>query len=185
MAVITLPRPTFAPLYTGSTWATVANAMRAAIGNRKPPLTNAEAVSLVREWSMVANGASTLAMQFAAAAYGWDPPKVDALRTDAKQATRSYSMTDALWRWVGGIADELDARGGGTAHITVNRDTWSDPTFLGAVRAALVQDGAKAPVVKPAPKPKQSDSGSGLLVVVAIAWMVLSPGRTRGRKRRT
>lgn len=192
MAVATLPRPTFAPLYGASTWTTLVASMRVPLAARKQPMTNAEAVALIREWHGVSGSSSALAFQFAAHAYGWDPPSSDTLRTDAKQAARAYPSADMLWRWVGGIAAELDARNDALvrdgkapqpARIAVDRDSFTDPTFYGAVRAYLTSEGARASVAPakrmPVAKPAQANNGSGLLVVLAVAWLMFSPRKNR------
>jgi hypothetical protein len=192
--VVAAPRPTFAPLYGGSTWTTLAAAMRSPLANRKQPMTNAEAVALIREWRNVSDSPATLAYQFAAHAYGWDPPTSDKLATGAKQAARAYPSPDMLWRWVGGIAAELDARNDALvrdgkapqpARVAVDRDSFTDPTFYGAVRAYLTSEGARADVAQrkmPAAKPPQANNGSGLLVMLAVAWLMFSPRKKRRRR---
>lgn len=198
MVAVAAPRPTFRPLYGSSTWTTLVEAMRLPLANRKQPMTNAEAVALIREWRNVSESSGTLAYQFAAHAYGWDPPTSDKLVTNARQAARAYPSPDMLWRWVAGIATELDARNdalireGKTpqpARIAVDRDSFTDPTFYGAVRSHLTSEGARAkiPARAPARAPasgrrtvRESDNNnSGLLVVLAVAWWVFATRKKR------
>lgn len=193
------------PFYSASTWSTLwlqmhatmserasKNARRSSADVTAPPLTNAEAVAFVRVWRGATTSDGPLGYQFAARAYGWNPPTSDTLRTDAKQAAAAYPDVADLWKWAHGIAEELDARNLGVpASVAPNRDTFGDPTFYGDVRARLQGDGARAAVatgkreiVVVAPK-RESKSSAAWLLWVAAAWLLLSPKRRApGRKAR-
>jgi hypothetical protein len=166
------------PFYTASTWATLFDGLRGDLAKRT--ITNAEAVALVREWRDVAHSSGPLWYQFAATAYGFAPPKRVALVNTAKQAAATYPMKDALLRWMGGIATELDARGDGQPpRIAPNKDTFADPVFFGDVRAKVHEDGAAK--LSPAPRPpspvKRNEGSSGLVVLALLAWVLLTPNR--------
>lgn len=138
-------RRTWAPVYTASRWSTLLDGMRSTLDARgnADAMTNAEAVSFIREWNNVSHGLGKLAWQFAAVAYGWDP-KRDTLNRSSQQSERWYPMTPEVFAWAGSIARELDERADQPPRIAVDRDTFRDPTFYGHVREQLQQDGARA-----------------------------------------
>lgn len=120
-------------------------------------MTNAEAVAFIREWRDVSNS-SRLWAQFAAVAYGWEPDS-DTLNRSQKQAERAYRMTPEVFAWAQSIARELDERADVPPRISVNKDTFRDPTFYGAVREQLQQDGARANFKIPLPTCRDKKTG--------------------------
>jgi len=138
-------RRTWAPVYTASKWSTVLAGMRGTLRSRGDvdAMTNAEAVSFIREWRDVSSSGGRLWSQFAAVAYGWNPTS-DTMNRTAAQGARWYAMTPEVLAWAQGIADELDTRSDVPPRISVNRDTFGDAVFFGNVRSQLQQDGARA-----------------------------------------
>jgi len=161
MAVAT----TWRPVYTASTWSTLWAGMHDTMASRAPgvdapPLTNAEAVAFIREWRDVSHSGSPLWFQFAAVAYGWNPQKRDTLTVNSKQAARWYPLVADLWQWARGIARELDERHDSQPpRIAVDRGTFTDPVFLGNVRARLMEDGATAAFKIPSGACRDTSSG--------------------------
>ncbi len=190
-------RATWRPFYAAPTWQALWAQMHATMADRTgrnapyPPLTNAEAVQLIRVWRGATTTDGNLWYQLAAAAYGWNPPRVTALRVDATQAAATYTLARELWDWSKGIARELDERAlpMPDASLAPNKATFGDPTFYGEVRAHLLGDGADPAVITkqrtlaPSVAPNK---GSAWLLWVAVAWMMLSPKRrSAGRRNQT
>ncbi len=120
-------------------------------GTVGPRLTNAEAASLINAWRIAAGVGFPLWYQFAAVAYGWSPDN-DNLDTSAKQAGSSYLPDDlavALWVVTQRLALDLDD--GPSDPRLEMANAFGDPTFAGAVRAALLGDGAEAAFKIPLP----------------------------------
>jgi len=147
----------WAPVYTASKWVTVVNGMRDTLAAKK--MTNRNAVSFIREWNNVSpSGGKTLWAQFAAVAYGWTPERDQLVRSSA-QGDAAYIMPSEVFSWAESIARELDERADVPPRISVNNDTWSDPTFYGAVRSQLQQDGARASFKIPLPTCRDKKTG--------------------------
>jgi hypothetical protein len=140
-------------VYTGASWHDVLVKMLAAHPELKGRMSNAEAAAFIREWHNVARPEHEVGRvwyQFAAVAYGWDPPRRDYLRRDKAQGQAQYDevLTPELWTWANGIATALDKVDHlelqGPPRISLDSGTFEDPTFYGDVRAHLLEDGADA-----------------------------------------
>jgi hypothetical protein len=183
----------FAPHYSAASYRQLLSAMMSpllerAAGASGPPMTNAEAVAFVRAWwllstdGMVPADRSNIAAQFAARAYGWNPPQRTYLRRDALQARGGYpsDLVSDLALWAREIATQLDARGDQPPPgIAVNREAFADPTVAAWVKAELLKDGYDAAFKMPVgtckdtktgkqrfPLPPCDDKGRGPLVGV-------------------
>jgi hypothetical protein len=112
-------------------------------GTVAPRLTNEEAAQLVRGFHEVARS-FPLWDQYAAVAYGWDPPDRDALDASAPRASRSYNteVGVALWLALNRVCADLDA-----AKVEPSlklAGDFADATFLTEVQDVLKADGAEA-----------------------------------------
>jgi hypothetical protein len=171
----TTPR-TFSPLYVNTSWHSlyrqmVGMAMDRASSIRQrvpgyseagPPLSNAEAVALIREWHLVANTPQAAWAHLAAVAYGWNGEPSGSLRRDEAQARAPYPTDSApdLWQWVSDIADDLDRDPSQpSARISVDRDTFTDAVFQAQVITDLKQDGIDAAFKIPLPACKDKKTG--------------------------
>ena len=113
-------------------------------GTPAPRITNGEAVQLVRAFRVAAGSAFSLWYQYAAVAYGWDPPSNDSLDASSPQADRAYQsdITVALWMELYRLAKQLDVDGVEAA-LALEND-FSDAVFIASVRDNLAGDGADA-----------------------------------------
>jgi len=113
-------------------------------GTVAPRITNGEAVQLVRAYRLAAGSAFSLWYQYAAVAYGWDPPSNDNLDATANQADRAYQpdITVALWMELYRLSKQLDVDGV-PANLALAND-FSDANFVSFVREQLRSDGADA-----------------------------------------
>lgn len=173
------PVVALAPIYSASRWTTLHEGIRDIFESR--PITNAEAAAVIRAWRNIVGASGPLWYQFAAQAYGWHPPRRDALDTSKKRAAAAYPSQPQLFRWVEGIATELDERNDPREpRLLPDRGTFHDPVFVGDVRAHLLGDGARAPMVttKKTPAKRRSSSMSPLWLLVA-GWLLTSRRRRR------
>lgn len=158
-------RLTFPPFVTASQWSTawqtlftrakdVNGSTHAADGTLVPKLTNADAVSLSMAWLAAADKQRwPLWYQYAALAYGWSPDR-DRLLTSDKQAARPYPVEFANDLWLSTFKLALDLDGDKVPGPRLDMDgRFDDPVFQGEVRAALTEDGAKAPLLRREPMP--------------------------------
>lgn len=137
---------------------------RAYTGQLYTKLTNGEAVTLIMGW-MFAVGPSVssswaLWYQLAAVAYGWSPDR-DRLDTSAKQRDAWYppELALELYFQLDGLATTLDG-GGIPGSVELPLDgSFSDPSFQGQVRSALMDDGASATWLIPLPACKDPKTG--------------------------
>lgn len=170
MAPRTQTRGTFPATMTASTWASVLDAVRKratdahgalSIPGALPKLTNAEALQLVRAWTLARSRARfPLWYQFAAVAYGWDPAH-DTLDTSSAQGSRPYpsDATSELWAAMVQLAAEADSDNTSPTASLYFDDAWSDPTLAADVRNALRGDGADAAFKIPLPACKDPKTG--------------------------
>lgn len=112
-------------------------------GQTVPIVTNQEAVQLVRAWHIASPSDFALWYQYAALAYGWDPPDSDMLDASAERGNRGYRLLVALWAELARVAMVLDNEGVEDPRLDMAVN-YSDPVWLGEVRAALLADGASA-----------------------------------------
>lgn len=127
-----------------------------------PRLTNAEAVRLIRAYKAAIVGTSaswSLWYQFAAIAYGWDPPEVDELDASSVRADASYvpDVCVALWMALFDLTKQLD-RGGSPAQLTLDGD-FAEASWLADVRGHLRGDGAEATFKIPTPFCRDKKTG--------------------------
>lgn len=143
------PNATFPPVITASRWETAWEAALAAARRRRggtsasAPITNGDAVALVKAWARSSGtGAMPLWYQFAATAYGWDPAKSDRLNTTARQRDALFdaAITSDLWTAARQTARGLDA-GNEPARLDIDADTFDSPVFQAGVRSAISGDG--------------------------------------------
>lgn len=197
----TTTRRTFPPVVTSSTWEGAWSTLHDRAHARRgwtpgavvaPAVTCGDAVQLVEAWR-VAGGAARwpLWYQYAAAAYGWEPELRDVLDVSARRRDMPYppQLAAELWDATLRLAQQLDAAGVRSPRLAPDA-TWDDPTLLGAVRAQLVEDGARAQLVAPAAPPaapRSADASSSwwsLALVVGALLMLLddtTPRRSRSR----
>jgi hypothetical protein len=129
------------------------------IGMTAPRITNGEAVQLITAFHSAARDAFALWAQYAAVAYGWDPPDNDELDASVGRAARAYAadLTVALWLELRRLTQLLDARmlSGQSANDDGARldlgGQFSDPAFVASVREHLQSDGADALFKIPTP----------------------------------
>jgi hypothetical protein len=161
---------TFPPTLTASKWSTAYEALRkralksngvatatggwrnpqtappgaVVVGMTAPGLTNAQAIQLIRAYHSAARAAFSLWAQYAALAYGWDPPDGDTLDATVRRGGLSYGADAcvALWLELYRLTRELDA-GESDVRLTLD-DGFSDADFVADVRRELQQDGADA-----------------------------------------
>jgi hypothetical protein len=134
-------------------------------GTAAPRVTNAEAVQLVRAFNGIAKDARLFPLwdQYAALAYGWDPPARDTLDNSAPRGARSYNgdVGVALWLELHAVCKQLDS-----AQVPADLpmpDDFADPAFMGAVQASLQRDGASATFKIPTGRCIDSKTGKGRL----------------------
>jgi hypothetical protein len=165
-------RAAFPPFVTASQWISVFEstwnrAQRARgldtndEGTIAPRLTNAEAVALVRAWKSAATAARfPLWYQFAAAAYGWDPPDNDTFNTSAKQAARLYEteINVQLWLALHRLALDLDDTAE-PPRLDFDGALFDDVMVVASVRARLQEDGAEAAFKIPIPACRDKKTG--------------------------
>lgn len=123
-------------------------------GTKAPRLTNVEAVKLIRAYRAAVVGTSTMFQlwaQYAAIAYGWDPPSTDALDASPLQADASYvpDVCVALWMELHRITLDLD-RSGSIATLELDGG-FADAEWLADLRSVLRADGADAQFKIPMP----------------------------------
>lgn len=167
MARATAQRSAFPLTLAASTWGAVLDAARKRASDAhgvgdddEPQLTNAEALQLVRAWTLAhTRAAFPLWYQFAAVAYGWDPES-DALDTSTKQAAAMYADPGELWAQLAQLATDGDNTEVDQTYPSLYfDDVWTDPTFAGDVRKALRDDGADAQFKIPLPACKDPKTG--------------------------
>lgn len=119
-----------------------------------PPLSNAEVVAIVFGVLADMGGASAwpLWYQYAAAAYGWDPPRRDSLDVSRARGVAPYdaALTLALWDELDRLVTEADADRRPTPRLDLDA-VFTDAVVAGNVRAALQADGAAASLSLPMP----------------------------------
>ncbi len=172
----------FPPVFTASSWATVAAAAWAAVDRARgtyaakypsadgvsdkavPRLTNGDVVTFVMAWlaALGVNRARHRALfplwsQFAAAAYGWDPD-ANTFDTSAKRAAAWYPdvLLVELWRTMLVLARDLDSEGVKNPRLDMD-GKFSDFVFQGEVTKDLQEDGASASFKIPIPVCKGPD----------------------------
>ena len=129
-------------------------------------LTNGEAVTLIMGWMFAVgpsvNSSWALWYQLAAVAYGWSPER-DKLDTSAKQRDAWYpgELALELFFQLDALATTLDkSHPPSTDSVELPLDgSFSDPSFQGQVRAALLDDGASATWLIPLPACKDPKTG--------------------------
>jgi len=143
-------RGAFPPFVTSSRWSTSWDALRSSAHRRNgsvsgvPKLRNREAVTLAMAWVGAAGArAFPLWYQFAAAAYGWNPPRRDALVTSLKRSESWYpdSVTRDLWNVTQSLAGSMDAERVPSPRLDLV-PAFADPVVVARVGAALREDGS-------------------------------------------
>jgi hypothetical protein len=158
------------PLATGSTWSAVYWSLWETAKKRRgtatsedgtfvPRLTNREAVALVEAWRAVSPLQSarefTLAYQFEAVAWGWDPAS-DMFDVSTKQADKLYSIEASrdLWvmlKWIATALDEAKLANV-PPRVELDATAFADLLVQGDVRRKLIEDGGvvafKSPLVE-------------------------------------
>lgn len=158
---------------TSSSWLTVMQSLwsqskrgtvRDDAGIEVPAWTNREAIAVVSAMRELAKGMPAgagfpLWYQFAAVAYGWRPSSGE-LDNSMAQADRVYPADDAveLNAELERIVTHLDLRAHPNPRMAL-RDVFNSDTFLGEVRKALLQDGAKVEFKIPLPACKDPATG--------------------------
>lgn len=167
----TTPRP-FPPLVTASTWATALDSLwerqKSARGldntpDGAPHLTNAEAVALIRAWrGAVWNmaGASTFPLwyQFAAVAYGWNPPDADTFDVNGGDNPYPAEINTLLWAALRDVADAMDSTDS-PPRLEFDNTRFDDVDTVAGVRQQLQQDGAQAAFKIPLPACRDKKTG--------------------------
>jgi len=124
--------------------------------------------------------------QYGALAYGWSPD-ADRLDVTSSQSTRPYPLLEELWSSMRASAVTADATQP-AATSWVQFDTspgdWADPTWIGLLRLALAQDGARPVVVedklvRTVRKPDRPETGHYFLIALVLGAILLTPRRRR------
>jgi hypothetical protein len=128
-------------------------------GTIAPRVTNAEAVQMIRAWRIAVGGARfPLWYQFAAVAYGWDPPDNDTLDAQDPDAWYPTDVNVALWVELHRVSLASDD----IAPVRLDVDDlggYTDPGFMLSIRDALAGDGASAQFKIPLPACKDPKTG--------------------------
>jgi hypothetical protein len=155
------------PNIWGGVWARaqqVRGTVRDSQGTVAPKLTNREALAIVTGMRIIPTREPfDFWAQFAAIAYGWDPPKRDRLDTSAAQADRFYppDQTVSLVLEMQRLLAEVDASPGQEPRIDLDKDDFDDPLVQGDVAAQIAQDGGLAVRGIPIPTGKCVEKGTG------------------------
>jgi len=124
--------------------------------------------------------------QYGALAYGWSPDD-DRLVVTISQAARPYPLLEEMWASMRASAVTADAsQPDATSWVQFDASPgdWADPTWIGLLRLALAQDGARPTVVGPGlvpsvRKPDRPKTGHYFLIVLVLGAMLLTPRRRR------
>jgi hypothetical protein len=124
--------------------------------------------------------------QYGALAYGWSPDD-DRLVVTISQAARPYPLLEEMWASMRASAVTADAsQPDATSWVQFDASPgdWADPTWIGLLRLALAQDGARPTVVGPGlvpsvRKPDRPKTGHYFLLVLVLGAMLLTPRRRR------
>ena len=185
----TKPRAVFPAVVTASTWsAVVASLWKRAQDARgldtvedgtAPTLSNADAVAIVIAWREAASSSRfPLWYQFAAVAYGWDPPENDTFNPSQGAELYPSDVNIELWREMNRQATEMDADGhAGNPRVAFNGDAFDDVNTVAFVRAALLSDGAEAAFKIPIPACKDPKTGKWECVPVTIDDPITAGGK--------
>ena len=149
-------RSALPPFITASRWGSVwqsawetarrvRGAGNAPDGTTVPRLTNAEALTVALAWRDAAGARFPLWDQFAAVAYGWNPPARDVIDSSAKRHDGLYPLDtgNELWLSTSSLADDLDAEGVPDPRLDL-ADRFNDGVSQAKVAASLRADGARA-----------------------------------------
>lgn len=126
--------------------------------------------------------------QYGAVAYGWSPDD-DRLDVTRSQSARPYPLLEEMWASMRASAVTADAtQPDATSWVQFDSSPgdWADPTWIGLLRLALAQDGARPVVVGPdiAPgvrKPDRPKTGQFLpfAFILGALWLSSTPRRRR------
>lgn len=149
--------------------------------------TCADASRIVAAWTFaVGETAWPDWYQYGALAYGWSPDD-DRLVVTSSRAARPYPLLEELWSSMRASAVTADAtQPDATSWVQFDSSPgdWADPTWIGLLRLALAQDGARPVVVAEelvptVRKPDRTKTGHYFLIVLVLGAMLLTPRRRR------